>query len=936
MQDPQSDKKKKSGSKKASTTKKGTEKKKVSSEPEIEKTGDGFLTPDEILDISHYDKAEAEVRENEIDEEEIASMHQDMIKEIEASPAHVGRILYPEFLSQDDEAFSISENSDNNREPETESIEIEEDSEYEGEFLTPEEMLTLSLGGKLEEKEESSERLGEEQLAALHEAIIEDVDARGVQPAWFLKPEDFVVEEETMELKTEPETEPEPGAEQKLKPEAEDEPAKKRGRKKKQKDQSIDHLITGTPSVLPDKTKAISPLDMQDDSLSQEELKQLDLKPLLKKKDIDSPVDILSPDEFETEQEFVSQALEKGSLIADQFKVLKVVQEKRFQITYVVKDMNETGKKYFLKEILPPDLEKEELRLRKNKFRDIARLLISAKHPNLAEIYENFHENNREYSLIENVEGLDLKKLSQMAIEPFSEKFVLKIGEQLCDALEFLHYRPQPFTLGNLTPDNIIIDDNGLPNIVDYDFQRFFDPDRTVDFLPDDPTKLYDEITRLSRVFFFLLTKTYYEKRPLDYQWPAAVSVKMQKFLETACADGQKTFGDIKAFRKAFLETQIEEGKEVEYLKKAYNFPFHKIDFRWIFGKIKGLASLSPVVLTTLIGAIIILFFYFGVIQPLSVERYKRPAGPMAFIFTTDEISIYEAGNFEPVFSIPVSSEVSVLYPIKLDIPDKNGKKKKTDTMLVGYKDSGMLEFLSMDNLTSVYSVSMEQTGPTKIIPDQNNERLFILNTSAGNIQVMDIERLEIIDTFLTDVKPVDFVYVNPKDKQPMLVSSHEESGNILFLDAETGAFIDNIELPRKLGKMTVSPGKNHIYILDHEYNCLLVIDTIERVLSRVIPIREGTPQDISLDYEGNVWLTLKNENLLVVFSANLEKKETVNPLGTRPAKAIPDGDGKRFWILNEGTKSITIMDATQKKPRRIIHLGKRPTTISLEQLSDL
>jgi DNA-binding beta-propeller fold protein YncE len=899
---------------------------------------DEVIIPDETPTFSEYDEPDVEYSADEPDEDKIASLHQEMLKEIESSPAHIGRILYPEFLAHDDKFISTSENRDDNREPEVESL--EEDNEYEGEFLTPEEMLALSMGSKLEEKEDTHDKLAEEQLAALHEAIIEDIDARGVQPIWLLKPEDFLDKDE----QSQNESETEHSEAQDLIKEPETIPEKKSQKKKKQKTQRDTQTnIENTQEVL-DRIKAVTPwdVDVNEDSSSPEELMQLDLKPLLKKKDIESPVDIISPDEIGNEQEFVSQSMEKGVMVAEQFKILKVADEKRFQITYIVKDMNETGKKYFLKEIITPGLEKEELRLRRNKFRDITRLLISAKHPNLAEIYETFHENNREYSLIQNVEGLNLQKLAKMAIEPFSEKFVIKIGKQLCDALEFLHYRPQPFTLGNLTPETIIIDDQGCPNIVDYDFQRFFDPERTIDFLPDDPTKLYDEITRLSRVFFFLLTKTSYDRKSLDFQWPAGVSLKMQKLLDITCSDGQKTFGDIKAFKKAFLETQVEEGKEIEYLKKTYDFPYHKIELKWLRQKIREFASLSPLVLTTLAASIIFLVFYFTVVQPSSAEKYKRPPNPVAFIFTTDEISIIESGNFEQAFSLPVNSNISILYPTKLDIPDKQGNRKTTDVLIVGYEKGAALNLLNLNNLATASTIMTEQTGPAKIISDERNRKLFILYPKSGNIQVMDTESLAIIDTILTDAKPVDLLYVNLEFsvnnatvKRPILITSHEDSGNIVFLDAKTGDFINNLQLPRKLNKMALSPDGKRLYVLDLEYNCLLVVNLEEKVLSKVIPIKEGTPRSIALDYLGNIWLSIPDANLLVTVSSSLDKMESINPVGTRPGKIVPDNENKRLWIINEGTKSITVMDAVNRTPRRVIRLGKRPTTISLEHSAD-
>ena len=238
-------------------------------------------------------------------------------------------------------------------------------------------------------------------------------------------------------------------------------------------------------------------------------LSQLDLAPILKKKDIDSPREIMAPDEvmLEEEEEYVNRALVRGAIINDRFEVIKLLRETRDHNTYLARRTDQPDKELILKEIIPPDMPRDELKKRRDRFSDTIRILSSFKHPNLTVVHEGFSQSGRLYSYMDVVDGLDLYKLTRMNTKGFSEKEVIKWALQLCSAVEFMHFRPNPFTLGELHPRHLMISYNGQLELTGYDLQRFFDTSRTLEFMPDDPTSLYGDITKVARILYFLLTK---------------------------------------------------------------------------------------------------------------------------------------------------------------------------------------------------------------------------------------------------------------------------------------------------------------------------------------------------------------------------------------------------------------------------------------------
>jgi serine/threonine protein kinase len=109
--------------------------------------------------------------------------------------------------------------------------------------------------------------------------------------------------------------------------------------------------------------------------------------------------------------------------------------------------------------------------------------------------------------VMEQIEGITLHTLLQMSITPLSQKEVLGWAGQICDAIQYLHERPQPFIYGVLEPDHIMLTSEGKIKLINYGLNRYFRFDEDSSFTYRDSKDISAEINHFGETVYFLLAR---------------------------------------------------------------------------------------------------------------------------------------------------------------------------------------------------------------------------------------------------------------------------------------------------------------------------------------------------------------------------------------------------------------------------------------------
>jgi len=157
----------------------------------------------------------------------------------------------------------------------------------------------------------------------------------------------------------------------------------------------------------------------------------------------------------------VGETLQSGRLA-----VLDYLNSGGFSTVYLAQDRNDN--KVILKESsIPAGLSDQSKQKVSEMFAREARLLLTCKHERIAQVRDSFHENGREYLVLEYIEGTPLIKLAR-ARGKLAEAVVAGWALEMGELLLYLHGLEPPIIHRDFTPDNLILHKSGHLYLIDF------------------------------------------------------------------------------------------------------------------------------------------------------------------------------------------------------------------------------------------------------------------------------------------------------------------------------------------------------------------------------------------------------------------------------------------------------------------------------------
>ena len=178
------------------------------------------------------------------------------------------------------------------------------------------------------------------------------------------------------------------------------------------------------------------------------------------------------------------EALPDGTnLLGKQFTITKRMSAGGFGITYRARD-NALGRDVVLKEcfsehycvrsgknvVAKSDEFQKQFRSVVKMFMREAQSLAKLRHPNIVGVHRVFEENGTAYMVLDLIDGNDLHDIIESSDQPLPPDLVIDILMRLLDAIEKVH--EADLLHRDISPDNIIIDHDGNPVLIDFGAAR--------------------------------------------------------------------------------------------------------------------------------------------------------------------------------------------------------------------------------------------------------------------------------------------------------------------------------------------------------------------------------------------------------------------------------------------------------------------------------
>ncbi len=96
-----------------------------------------------------------------------------------------------------------------------------------------------------------------------------------------------------------------------------------------------------------------------------------------------------------------------------------------------------------------------------------AMLLSKLEHPGIVKLLDNFVEDHRAYLVLEHIQGTSLRALIKDR-GPLAPEVVSSYARQICDFLSYIHSLSPPVIHRDLTPDNLMVTEDGTVRLLDF------------------------------------------------------------------------------------------------------------------------------------------------------------------------------------------------------------------------------------------------------------------------------------------------------------------------------------------------------------------------------------------------------------------------------------------------------------------------------------
>lgn len=104
----------------------------------------------------------------------------------------------------------------------------------------------------------------------------------------------------------------------------------------------------------------------------------------------------------------------------------------------------------------------------RDQFEREARMLAPLRHAALPRVIDHFEDGGRWFLVMELIPGNDLAQMLTVRSRPFEVERVLQWADELLDALDYLHTRPQPIIHRDIKPSNLKLSESGSVILLDF------------------------------------------------------------------------------------------------------------------------------------------------------------------------------------------------------------------------------------------------------------------------------------------------------------------------------------------------------------------------------------------------------------------------------------------------------------------------------------
>jgi YVTN family beta-propeller protein len=225
--------------------------------------------------------------------------------------------------------------------------------------------------------------------------------------------------------------------------------------------------------------------------------------------------------------------------------------------------------------------------------------------------------------------------------------------------------------------------------------------------------------------------------------------------------------------------------------------------------------------------------------------------------------------------------------------------------------------------------------GPHSIKIDKSGKNLYCANCFDDSISVIDVEKLEVKETFTAGSHPNDMVF---NTDETFMNVTNGDSNSVSVIDMSCKRIITQVSIGVMPHGICISPDGEFVYAANMDSSSISIIDTWSN--SKVACLKVGKcPVEVSLSQDGRFLFVVcsqlgsERNGVISILSTSSYRLIKNIDVGLIPIQMLQTKDGKYAYVTNMGSNNLCVIDLSRFEVVKKINLwGGMPRGIVMNE----
>ncbi len=216
---------------------------------------------------------------------------------------------------------------------------------------------------------------------------------------------------------------------------------------------------------------------------------------------------------------------------------------------------------------------------------------------------------------------------------------------------------------------------------------------------------------------------------------------------------------------------------------------------------------------------------------------------------------------------------------------------------------------------------------PTAIAVSPDGQRVYVANSSANSVSVLDVHTRAPITAIPVGLHPYG-IAVNPEGS--LAYAANAGNNSVSIIDTDACAVTSTIGAGEDPYAVAVSPDGDRVYVTNQGDDTLTVLDTVTDTVIATIDVGAG-PTGVAVTPDGRRVCVVNNEaHSMSVVDTTTESVTADITVGKHPAQVAITPDGSQAFVTNAAGGSVSIIDLSSGAIDENILVGAHPIGVAI------